>query len=74
MVKSGFFRLDENAKRLQESCKGILMQTFATRKSFREAVIKAVKNLHERFVPPYGSASFFVYSSSLIGIQSAPGV
>src|SRR5574344_765259 len=40
--KIRIFRIDENAKRMQHSCKGILMEPI-TMEKFREAVIKAVK-------------------------------
>ena len=53
--KIRIFRLDENAKRLQASCDGIMMAKLPIEK-FEEAVIRAVK-LNERFVPPYESGS-----------------
>jgi branched-chain amino acid aminotransferase len=56
------FRLDENAKRLQSSCRGILMPEFST-EMFTEAVLKAVK-LNEKFVPPYESVLLFISSAS----------
>ncbi len=46
------FRLEENARRIQESAKGILMEPLPLEK-FKEMVLKVVK-LNERFVPPYG--------------------
>ena len=49
--KVRIFRLEENAARLQSTCRGILMPELSTER-FREAVIKVVK-LNERFIPPY---------------------
>ena len=73
--KIRIFRLDENAKRIQESAKGILMQPLPIEK-FKEMVIKVVK-LNERFVPPYGSgASLYIRpielgTSAQIGVKPA---
>ncbi|NMA73613.1 MAG: branched-chain amino acid aminotransferase [Bacteroidales bacterium] len=66
------FRLDENAKRLQSSCEGILMKTLPIDR-FREAVIKAVQ-LNERFVPPYESGSSLYIRPLLIGTSAQVGV
>lgn len=53
------FRLEENARRLADSAKGLLMAP-VPEDLFREMVIKAVK-LNERFVPPYGTgASLYI--------------
>ena len=49
--KIRIFRLEENAARLQSTCRGILMPELPTER-FREAVLKVVK-LNERFIPPY---------------------
>ncbi len=70
--KIRIFRLDENAKRLQDSCNGILMQTLPLEK-FQEAVIKAVK-LNERFVPPYGSGASLYIRPLLFGTSPQLGV
>lgn len=70
--KIRIFRIDENAKRMQHSCKGILMEPITTGK-FREAVIKAVK-LNERFVPPYGSGASLYIRPFLFGISPQLGV
>ena len=53
--KIRIFRLEENAARLQSTCRGILMPELSTER-FREAVIKVVK-LNERFIPPYESGA-----------------
>ena len=49
--KIRIFRLEENAARLQSTCRGILMPELSTER-FKEAVLKVVK-LNERFIPPY---------------------
>lgn len=70
--KIRIFRMDENAKRMQSSCEGILMETLPLEK-FQEAVIKAVK-LNERFVPPYGSGASLYIRPFLFGISPQLGV
>jgi branched-chain amino acid aminotransferase len=64
--------MDENAKRLQSSANGLLMQEFPVEK-FNEAVIKAVK-LNERFIPPYESGASLYIRPLLLGISSQVGV
>ncbi len=66
------FRLEENAKRLQSSCDGILMAKFPIDK-FTEAVHKAVK-LNERFIPPYESGSSLYIRPFIIGTSAQVGV
>lgn len=66
------FRLEENAKRLQASCEGIMMQSLPVDK-FKEAVLKAVK-LNERFVPPYESGASLYIRPLLIGTSAQVGV
>lgn len=66
------FRADENAKRLQSSCDGIMMAKLPTEK-FLEAVRKAIK-LNERFVPPYESGCSLYIRPLLIGISPRIGV
>jgi branched-chain amino acid aminotransferase len=70
--KIRIFRLDENAKRMQASCEGILMQKLPVEK-FNEAVIKAVK-LNERFVPPYESGASLYIRPFLFGTSAQVGV
>src|SRR5660397_87257 len=53
--KIRIFRMDENAKRMQNSADGILMAKLPVDK-FMEAVRKAIK-MNERFVPPYDSGA-----------------
>src|SRR5512145_2906981 len=53
--KIRIFRMDENARRMQDSSVGTMMAVLPVEK-FTEAVVKAVK-LNERFVPPYESGA-----------------
>lgn len=66
------FRIDENAKRMQASADGILMQKFPIEK-FKEAVFKAI-NLNAEFVPPYGSGASLYVRPLLIGSGPQIGV
>lgn len=70
--KIRIFRMDENAKRMQKSAEGILMQKVPT-DVFEAAVIKAVK-LNERFVPPYGYGASLYIRPLLIGTGAQVGV
>lgn len=66
------FRLEENAKRMQSSCDGIMMAKLPVEK-FREAVLKVVK-LNEHFVPPYESGASLYIRPLLIGMGAQVGV
>ncbi|WP_455498685.1 branched-chain amino acid aminotransferase [Coprobacter sp.] len=66
------FRLDENAARLQSTCRGILMPELSTEK-FRNAILKVIK-LNERFVPPYESGASLYIRPLLIGTGAQVGV
>lgn len=66
------FRLEENAARIQESARGILMEPIPT-EIFAEMVKKVVK-LNERFVPPYGSGASLYIRPLEIGITPRIGV
>jgi len=70
--KIRIFRMDENAKRLQDTCDGTLMAKLPVEK-FEEAVIKAVK-LNERFVPPYESGASLYIRPVLFGSGAQVGV
>lgn len=70
--KIRIFRLRENAKRMQSSCDGIMMQQLPVER-FEEAVLKAVK-LNERFVPPYESGASLYIRPLLIGTGAQVGV
>lgn len=66
------FRMDENAKRMQASSRGILMAELPV-PLFEEAVRKVVK-LNERFIPPYESGSSLYIRPLLIGMGAQVGV
>lgn len=70
--KIRIFRLQENAKRMQLSCDGVMMQKLPVER-FEEAVLKAVK-LNERFVPPYESGAALYIRPLLIGMGAQVGV
>ena len=66
------FRLEDNATRMQDTCRGILMAELPTER-FREAVLKVIK-LNERFVPPYESGASLYIRPLLIGTGAQVGV
>ena len=66
------FRLEENAKRIIESAKGLMMAPVPV-ELFVEMVKKVVK-LNERFVPPYGSGASLYIRPLEIGISAQVGV
>lgn len=74
--KVQLFRPDQNAKRMQESCKRILMPEIPEEK-FIDACIKVVK-ANEHYVPPYGYGAtlyirpFMIGVGNIIGVQPAP--
>jgi len=70
--KIRIFRLEENAKRLQQSADGILMERVPI-DLFNEAVIETVKQNSE-FVPPYGTGGALYIRPLLIGCGAQVGV
>ena len=66
------FRMDENAKRLQSTCRGILMPELPVEK-FEEMVTKVVR-LNERFIPPYESGATLYIRPLLVGTSAQVGV
>lgn len=66
------FRPDMNAKRLENSAKRLLMQTYPQDK-FVSAVKKVVK-ANQEFVPPYGSGGSLYIRPFLIGTKPVIGV
>lgn len=70
--KIRIFRMDENAARLQSSCRGIKMPELPTEK-FNEAILTVVKK-NERFVPPYESGASLYIRPLLIGTSAQVGV
>lgn len=70
--KARVFRMDENAKRMQASSRGIMMPELPV-ELFDEAVRKVVK-LNERFIPPYESGASLYVRPIMIGLGSQVGV
>jgi len=66
------FRLEENAKRMQSSCRGIRMPQLPIEK-FKEAVLYVVK-LNEKYVPPYTSGASLYIRPVLFGTTPMVGV
>jgi len=70
--KIRIFRIEENAQRISESAKGLLMEPIPV-ELFEEMCIKAVK-LNERFIPPYGSGASLYIRPIEIGLTPRIGV
>ena len=70
--KIRMFRMDENARRMQDSSEGTLMAKMPVEK-FMEAVRMAVK-LNEKFVPPYESGAALYIRPVLFGTSPQIGV
>lgn len=70
--KVRIFRLEENARRIADSARGIMMEPIPE-ELFREMVERAVK-LNERFVPPYGSGASLYIRPLEIGMSAQVGV
>lgn len=70
--KIRIFRLRENAKRMCESARGLLMEPVPY-EIFEEMCIRAVK-LNERFIPPYGSGASLYIRPLEIGLTPRIGV
>lgn len=70
--KIRIFRLEENAKRMRESAKGLLMEP-VPEELFKEMCLKVVK-LNERFIPPYGSGASLYIRPLEIGLTPRVGV
>jgi branched-chain amino acid aminotransferase len=66
------FRWEENAKRLQNSARGILMEPVPSELFFK-AMLKVIK-LNEEFIPPYGTGSSLYLRPLLIGSGAQVGV
>ena len=66
------FRTDENAARLQSTCRGILMPELPTEK-FNEMVDKVIR-LNQEFIPPYESGATLYVRPLLIGTSAQVGV
>ncbi|MDE6134748.1 MAG: branched chain amino acid aminotransferase, partial [Muribaculaceae bacterium] len=70
--KIRIFRMEENAKRMQESAKGLLMEPIPV-ELFEEMCRQCVK-LNERFIPPYGSGASLYIRPLEIGMSPRIGV
>ena len=70
--KVRLFRIEENAKRMQNSAMGIKMEPIPT-ELFVKMAEMAVK-LNKRFIPPYGSGSSLYLRPLEIGISPRVGV
>lgn len=70
--KIRIFRLEENARRIADSARGIMMEP-VPEDLFREMAIRVVK-LNERFVPPYGSGASLYIRPLEIGTSAQVGV
>ncbi|MDX9881527.1 MAG: branched-chain amino acid aminotransferase [Prolixibacteraceae bacterium] len=66
------FRMDENAKRMQSSCDGIMMARLPVEK-FEAAVELAIK-LNAQYIPPYESGASLYIRPLLIGTGPEIGV
>ena len=70
--KVRIFRLEENARRIISSAKGIMMAP-VTEEIFKEMALKVVR-LNERFIPPYGSGASLYIRPLEIGTTARVGV
>lgn len=66
------FRLEENAARIQDSARGLLMAPVPTELFAR--MVREVVKLNERFIPPYGSGASLYIRPLEIGISPCIGV
>lgn len=70
--KVRIFRLEENARRIIESAKGLLMEP-VPEELFCEMCKRVVK-ANERFIPPYGSGASLYIRPLEVGISAKVGV
>lgn len=70
--KVRLFRVDENAKRMQNSANGIMMEPIPV--ELFEKMCKKVIELNARFIPPYGTGSSLYLRPLEIGIEPRVGV
>jgi branched-chain amino acid aminotransferase len=66
------FRMEENAKRMANSAKGVMMAEVPV-DLFREVVIKVI-NLNKKYIPPYGEGASLYIRPLLIGTGAEVGV
>lgn len=70
--KVRIFRLEENAKRIQRSAEGIMMEPVPV-ELFKQMAIEVVKR-NERFIPPYGTGASLYIRPLEIGTSAQVGV
>lgn len=66
------FRMNENAARLQSTCRGILMPEVPT--EMFEEMVKKVVRLNQEFIPSYESGATLYIRPLLIGLSAQVGV
>ncbi len=66
------FRMDENAKRLQSTCRGILMPEVPT--EMFEEMVKKVVRLNQEWIPTYESGATLYIRPLLVGTGAQVGV
>lgn len=66
------FRMDENAARLQSTCRGILMPEVPT--ELFEEMVKKVVRLNQEYIPTYESGATLYVRPLLIGTSAQVGV
>ena len=66
------FRMDENAERLQSTCRGILMPEVPT--EMFEEMVKKVVRLNQEWIPTYESGATLYIRPLLIGTSAQVGV
>ena len=66
------FRMDENAARLQSTCRGILMPEVPT--ELFEEMVKKVVRLNQEYIPTYESGATLYIRPLLIGTSAQVGV
>ena len=66
------FRMDENAKRLQSTCRGILMPEVPT--ELFEEMVKKVVRLNQEWIPTYESGATLYIRPLLVGTGAQVGV
>ena len=70
--KVRIFRIDENAERLQRTCRGIMMPEVPTQ-LFKEMVIKTIR-LNQEYIPTYESGATLYIRPLLLGTSAQVGV
>lgn len=70
--KIRIFRLEANARRIQSSARGVLMEPIPT--ELFEKMVKLAVKLNERFIPPYGSGASLYIRPIELGMSPQVGV